>query len=264
MLVKGSVTDKGWSATVVDLAVRGYLMISEDPPGIGWWARFFSSSKEYTVTPTSKSTADLRPYEQTFIRALFDDREKFSTALMKQSTSDTMYKAMQEVKKVFHADVEKDTAAYEVGPVWHPATYLKDFEKKRLSALEIIAAIGVFVGLPTLWVWLMVIGADNQGAIWLVISLCVSIIIVVYVRLIRLRLNEHGAILKEEWLGFKHYLQTAERYRLQNLTPEIFERFLPYAIILGVEKEWGNATKSELRRAEERARRALDREKASR
>ncbi len=37
------------------------------------------------------------------------------------------------------------------------------------------------------------------------------------------------------------YLETAERYRLENLTPETFEKFLPYAIIFGVEKNWGKA-----------------------
>ena len=55
------------------------------------------------------------------------------------------------------------------------------------------------------------------------------------------RLNKEGQILKENWLGFKLYLETAEKYRLQNLTPDLFEKYLPYAIILGVEKKWGEA-----------------------
>ena len=55
------------------------------------------------------------------------------------------------------------------------------------------------------------------------------------------RLSREGQIFKEEWLGFKLYLETAEKYRLQNLTPETFERYLPYAIIFGAEKKWGRA-----------------------
>lgn len=44
--------------------------------------------------------------------------------------------------------------------------------------------------------------------------------------------------------GFRHYLQVAEKDRLNfhnppDVTPEIFERYLPYAIALDVENDWG-------------------------
>lgn len=55
------------------------------------------------------------------------------------------------------------------------------------------------------------------------------------------RLNKEGRILKEGWLGFKLYLETAEKFRLQNLTPDTFEKYLPYAMIFGVEKKWAKA-----------------------
>ncbi|MGV7219893.1 MAG: DUF2207 domain-containing protein [Nitrospinales bacterium] len=43
--------------------------------------------------------------------------------------------------------------------------------------------------------------------------------------------------------GFKMYLSVAEKLRFQNLhppdvTPELFEKYLPYALALGVEHEW--------------------------
>jgi uncharacterized membrane protein len=34
------------------------------------------------------------------------------------------------------------------------------------------------------------------------------------------------------------FLHTAERFKVQNLTPETFERYLPYAMVFGVEKQW--------------------------
>jgi uncharacterized membrane protein len=37
------------------------------------------------------------------------------------------------------------------------------------------------------------------------------------------------------------YLETAEKYHMQNLTPDIFEKYLPYAIMFGVEKKWAKA-----------------------
>ncbi|MDD3646964.1 MAG: DUF2207 domain-containing protein [Candidatus Dojkabacteria bacterium] len=47
-----------------------------------------------------------------------------------------------------------------------------------------------------------------------------------------------GTEIFEKAKGFRMFLHTAERFRLQKLTPEKFERFLPYAMVFGVEKEW--------------------------
>jgi len=58
------------------------------------------------------------------------------------------------------------------------------------------------------------------------------------------RLSDQGIKLKEDWLGFKMYLKTAEKYRMQNLKPEFFEKYLPYAMIFGVEKKWARAFES--------------------
>ena len=55
------------------------------------------------------------------------------------------------------------------------------------------------------------------------------------------RLSQEGRELREEWLGFKLYLGTAERDRLQKLTPDLFEKFLPYAMMFGIEKKWAKA-----------------------
>ncbi len=51
--------------------------------------------------------------------------------------------------------------------------------------------------------------------------------------------------------GFKMYLSAAEEKTLQfhnppKLTPEVFEKMLPYAMVLGVEKIWGEKFQSEL------------------
>ncbi|MDP1845362.1 MAG: DUF2207 domain-containing protein [Candidatus Moranbacteria bacterium] len=55
--------------------------------------------------------------------------------------------------------------------------------------------------------------------------------------------TKKGAELKENILGFKDFLSVTETDRLKfhnapEKTPESFEKFLPYAMVLGVEKEW--------------------------
>ena len=55
----------------------------------------------------------------------------------------------------------------------------------------------------------------------------------------------HGRKTMDKIEGLKMYLSIAEKERLNLLnpperTPELFEKFLPYAIALGVENKWGD------------------------
>lgn len=63
-----------------------------------------------------------------------------------------------------------------------------------------------------------------------------------------------GRRVLDEIEGLKMYLQTAEadrlnRMRSPQLTPEVFESFLPYAFALGVENQWSEAFKKMLSQA---------------
>jgi uncharacterized membrane protein len=56
--------------------------------------------------------------------------------------------------------------------------------------------------------------------------------------------------------GFRMYLSTAEEHRLEKLhppekTPELFERYLPYALALEVDQQWSEKFADVLRRAAE-------------
>jgi uncharacterized membrane protein YgcG len=52
-----------------------------------------------------------------------------------------------------------------------------------------------------------------------------------------------GAKMLNQILGFRMYLNTAERFRVQDLTPETFEKFLPYAMVFNIEKQWAERFK---------------------
>ena len=51
-------------------------------------------------------------------------------------------------------------------------------------------------------------------------------------------LTKQGAEAKWKALGFKEYLRVAERFRIGAETIETFSKFLPFAIVFGVEKQW--------------------------
>jgi len=75
------------------------------------------------------------------------------------------------------------------------------------------------------------------------ISLAVSgIVLVIFGYIIPAR-TKKGVEVKEHILGLKLYMSVAEARRLEfhnapEKKPEVFEKLLPYAMALGVEKEW--------------------------
>jgi len=57
--------------------------------------------------------------------------------------------------------------------------------------------------------------------------------------------TKEGRVVLDHIAGFKQYLSITERERLDRMTaprdtPEIFEKYLPYAIALGVENRWAD------------------------
>lgn len=63
-----------------------------------------------------------------------------------------------------------------------------------------------------------------------------------------------GRELMDEIFGFKMFLEVAEKSRLDvlhapDVTPELFERYLPYAMALNVENQWAARFQQELARA---------------
>ncbi|MBX4198570.1 DUF2207 domain-containing protein [Candidatus Parcubacteria bacterium] len=223
-LVKEGISNKAWPATIVDLAVRGYIKIIEEEPN---WANkiaqlFMIPSKDYIIEQIKDPSSDphLEEYEKTFLGIL---GPRFSTREMKNSGKSKkreMYKAMQELKKELYKETELDTKAYTV-PLSH-AKYI---------SYGIVALIIIFWISSSLHVIALGISVFSIGLLMLFMKF-------------NPRLSAEGAIMREQWLGFKLYLETAERYRMQNLTPEIFEKYLPYAMIFGIEKKWAQAFES--------------------
>lgn len=63
-----------------------------------------------------------------------------------------------------------------------------------------------------------------------------------------------GRELMDKIEGFKRYIEVADKHELEykysgGKTPELFERILPYAIALGVEQEWGRQFENVLKNA---------------
>lgn len=83
-------------------------------------------------------------------------------------------------------------------------------------------------------------GMDKVGATELLIQIISLICIMVFVTLMKKR-TKYGTEILGKILGFKTFLKTAEKQKLEmlvNQNPEYFYNILPYAYVLGVSNEW--------------------------
>jgi uncharacterized membrane protein len=73
-----------------------------------------------------------------------------------------------------------------------------------------------------------------------------SVVILFFFALIMPARTEAGARAREATLGFKEFLSRveSERYRKMITSPEMFEKYLPYAMAFDVADEWAKAFES--------------------
>ncbi len=241
------VTESTWPATLVDLAVRGYLKIiydkKEGTTGIGFLDRAFAK-EGYVIEKTKEFNTDgsVAAYEKEFLNVLFaDSPDRFSTIefekKMKSSTASTAFRTkVAEVTKTLFVETSDITHAYEV-----PLTV-----KSPMVTMTNSSGWGWLIYIPIVGFFALSFLADflpsslNQFIVFA--GACIASMIGLYISIeMNPRLNQEGFLLRDDWRGFKLYLETAESYRMQNLTPETFEKFLPYAMIFKIETQWAKA-----------------------
>ena len=103
----------------------------------------------------------------------------------------------------------------------------------------------VLAGIIMLVVLIAPLGIEGMPAWVSYCSIALGVMNVSFLHLMRAP-TVHGKQLMDEVEGFKLYLSVAEaeRMNMENappVTPEMFEKLLPYAIGLGVEKPWSSA-----------------------
>jgi hypothetical protein len=208
------------AATIVDLAVRGYLKIIEtQEPGA-----IFGTGRDISFEQVKDFAADasLREYERKLLTIIFAQGTTVSLTSLK--TSNALGLAKPDIEKSLMNDCV--TAGY--------------FPQSPLTArAKYMSAASVF------FFAFVVIAKTFASVPWLV-SCAVSAGVVFLFGWFMPRRTEKGVLARENALGFKDYLETAEKYRLQWQEKEnIFERFLPYAMAFGVVGKWSAAFASQ-------------------
>ncbi|HSV97972.1 MAG TPA: DUF2207 domain-containing protein [Spirochaetota bacterium] len=132
--------------------------------------------------------------------------------------------------------------------LWKAATAWRGAMRMRVGIKKIFASGGaVFLtlfALPFVGAEIVVLVVYLQsGSPWILLTtICLSLVNFLFYHLLKAP-TRTGRGLMDKIEGFRLFLNVAERDRLNaatppEKTPETFERFLPYAIALGVENRW--------------------------
>ncbi|HUS26406.1 MAG TPA: DUF2207 domain-containing protein [Nevskiaceae bacterium] len=214
------------TATIIDLALRGYVKIIEQRTD----RRFRKDMLGYILELTNADFSKLRTYERTMLEGMFP-KPQAGDQIDISAAKNKLYTTAGKIKK----DVQQQLTAkdYTAGDLWTTG--------KQLWLLAGALLLALLIG-----------GSIFGGP--LVLGALLAILITVGFAFVMPRRTAKGVAAKEQILGLKLYLKTAEADRIKMLqspnaryaanhdapkkTVQLFEKLLPYAIVLGVEQQW--------------------------
>mgnify|MGYP003449199296 FL=1 len=226
-LVDDSPDTRDLTATVVDLAVRGYLRIAEQKAEhlFGLWS---STDYRFHRTKPSQEWTTLPIYERLLLEALFKDSTTDDVSL--SSLENRFYRSLPPIQDAIFESLQK-----------------RKYYTQRPDRVKQGYLIGGIV-LGMLLTFALSALADRWGMApltFLGAGALSGLIVVGFGRIMPARTLQ-GSRALEGVLGFEEFLTRVEADRFDRVikTPELFEKFLPYAMALGVEKNWAGAFES--------------------
>jgi uncharacterized membrane protein YgcG len=198
-----SFTRHSFTAAIISLAIKGQLTIEED-------------DGDYTlIRPGKAPSARLTPGEQAVMDRLLP------TPSSRIEMKNENYKDFQAARRGLQQALKKE----HLGQLFN--TNRRYILPAFLFTVATAIAAQFFDGGPLAW------------AAWVVLTVALHVLFIFLLK----APTRMGRAVMDEIEGFKMYLGTAERDRLDRmrspeLTPEVFESFLPYAYALGVENNW--------------------------
>ncbi len=277
-LVDNKVSIRDITATLVDLAVKGYLTIERQDENAQ-----LGLMKDY-IFHLQKPPGDwnsLKPHERQMLRGIFvpENPALMLLAALQDVTKNlplasdvpALPKAMtmaaqnptipKQYSEAFHAISEAEKAPL-------PEVALSDLQNRFSLHLPVIrnlifdtlkkdgyylhrpdafrrgiVALGFLMGFLMIPVGLLLAATTGTAPMpWIVAAILTGIIISGFGWLMTAR-TISGARTLTKVLGFENFLGRVEADQIERLekTPELFEKYLPYAMALHVEKKWVQA-----------------------
>jgi len=218
-LVDDTVHPRDITSTLVDLAVKGYLKIEEkDSKMLGFTHRDYLF---HLLKPQSE-WGSLESHERVMLNHMFGGG---AAPVHLSDLKNQFYVAIPTMKNDILAEL-KGKGMYSVDPE---------------SAHAYVVAGVVLTAAP--FVLAQVFGAASllDSPLLLVGAGLIALIIVFLFARIMTAKSRKGVDTKVEIMGFQEFVNRVDSDRLKRMPPDTFEKFLPYAMALGIENRWAKA-----------------------
>jgi hypothetical protein len=213
------------TATLIDLAVRGFLVIQEHTTErlLGLWQ---DQDYSFILKKNRSEWGALKAHEQLLLSGIFSAGNAGETVLM-SSLENRFYKTLAPIKDSL------------LNSLVQHRYYRRRPDTTRYAYIISGIVLGFLIG------W----GGGFFGSIlgmqplpFTLAGIATGAVICIFGWYMPARTTE-GTRALESVLGFEDFLDHVEADRFNRVikTPEMFEKFLPYAMALNVEKNWSRA-----------------------
>jgi uncharacterized membrane protein len=200
------------TSTVIDLAVRGYLKIQEVES-----AKFiFFSDRDYKLIKIKEPQAnELKTHEMKIYAGIFSGKSEVMVSQLRNK----FYTNLPSIKNALYSELIS-------------GKYIPTNPESIRSIFKWIG-IGIIVaGFFLIPHWGIKLSVVVSGIFILIFSRFMP------------KKTKKGSLAKEEILGFREFIERAERDRIERLAkddPTLFDRVLPYALVFGLGDRWAEA-----------------------
>jgi uncharacterized membrane protein YgcG len=202
------------TATIVDLAVRKYLVI-EELPHEGLFAK-----ADWKLTKLKDPDAELKEYERVTLSSLFRNGDEVELSDLRNKFAARM------------STIRKDLMDDAMSQGW--------FTHRPERARALTAGLGVAVLVAGV-VLTVVLAAATHAALVGVPVILLGVIVLATARLAPARTAKGSAVMRHV-AGFRRFIDESEKERARFAERKnLFSEYLPYAIVFGATKKWARA-----------------------
>lgn len=199
------------TGSIIDLAYRGHLKITE-----------LEENVNYRLTKLAGKDS-LNAVEQQLLDALFDGSDEVES---------------KKIPPTFAAKYSKV-----VESVYAEMVHNGYFDRSPRATIAAYggcgaAIVGLGIALTICSLVFVLVTIGKTGPFTLGLALIIGGIVMIAAAKFMPAKTESGSKALHKIRGFKMYLETADKHRLEALGPEEFEKYLGYAIALGVSDKW--------------------------
>jgi hypothetical protein len=203
------------TATIIDLAVRGFLRIEEVPPTRG--GKPVKDWRLVVVLPAP--SGDLEPYELSLMQAIFKGRSEVAMSDLKNTFASDLHAT----QKRLYDDVTR-------------RGWFRGNPNSVRTAYRAGGALLLVIGFATAFGGIAAFG--GSAAVIAAALFFGGLVVIALAGRMPARTAAGSAVLTQAE-GFRLYLTTAEADQIRfEEGQDVFSRYLPYAIIFGVAERW--------------------------